>query len=179
MNTATASTTEPQVRLDSRACRALLPHRDVMALLDGVHWYRPNSRHILGFKRVATNEFTARGYFPQQPMFPPTMVIEVLAQTCGIVMNMERLRDQDGVDLLRLEEPDYISKLPPIPLSVLADSNIKQLTQVFPGDTLDLEAKITIQRHEFRYFQVQASVAGTPVAKGTILLSYPNYLGFE
>jgi 3-hydroxyacyl-[acyl-carrier-protein] dehydratase len=175
----TLETTEPQVKLDARACRALLPHRDVMALLDGVKWYRPQSRHLLGYKRIATSEFACRGYFPRQPMFPPTLVIEVLAQTCGIMMNMERLRDQSGVDLLRLEDPSYITNLPPIPLSVLADSTIKQHTQVFPGDTLELEVKLTIQRQEFRYFNVSARTDGNLVANGSILLSYPNYLDFE
>lgn len=175
----TIEVTEAQIKLDARACRALLPHRDVMALLDGVHWYRPQSRHLMGFKRVATSEFACRGYFPRQPMFPPTLVIEVLAQTCGIMMNMERLRDQQGIDLLRLEDPAYVAQLPPIPLSVLADSNIKQHAQVFPGDTLQLEAKIAIQRQEFRYFKVAARVDDLLIADGTILLSYPNYLDFE
>ncbi len=173
------TTTSPSVSLDARACRALLPHRDVMALLDGVKWYRPLERHLVGFKRIATNEFTVRGYQPRQPMFPPTMIIEVLAQTCGIMMNMERLRDQQGVDLLRLEDPAYVAALPPIPLSVLAESTIKQHHQVFPGDTLELEAKITLQRHEFRYFKCAARVADEVVADGTILLSYPQYLDFE
>ncbi len=167
------------VRLDAAACRKLLPHRDVMALLDGVSWYSPSDRHLLGFKRVATNEFTVRGYCPRQPMFPPTLVIEVLAQASGIMMNMERMRDRQGVDLLRLEEPEYLAQIPPIPLSVLADSTIKQHAQVFPGDTLELETKITLQRQDFRYFKVAARVGDTLVADGSILLSYPNYLDFE
>lgn len=179
MTTTMDTNKKTSVALNAEAIRRLLPHRDVMAMLDGVAQYTPDERHLLGFKRIATNEFTVRGYCPRQPMFPPTLIIETLAQACGIVMNMERLRDLQGVDLLRLEEPEYIEQLPPIPLSVLADSSIKQHAQVFPGDTLQLETKITIQRQDFRYFTAIARVNDTVVADGTILLSYPNYLEFE
>lgn len=173
--------TEPlaAIKLDSAGCRALLPHRDTMALLDGVSWYAPEARQLRGYKRIATSEFSVRGHFPQMPIFPPVFVIEVLAQACGIMMNMERMRDQDGVDLLRLEDPSYRAQLPPIPLSVLAESTIKQFARVFPGDTLEVDVRIAVQRQEFRYFKVAASVGDQQVAEGSILLSYPNYLDFE
>lgn len=179
MNNLAVTESKTSVSLNAAGCRALLPHRDVMALLDGVSWYTPAARHLMGYKRIATNEFAVRGHFPRMPMFPPTLVIEVLAQTCGIMMNMERMRDDHGVDLLRLDEPAYLAQLPPIPLSVLAESTIKQYAQAFPGDTLELEAKIAIQRQEFRYFKVAARVGETLIADGSILLSYPNYLDFE
>ena len=169
-------TLDQYVSLDSAACRDLLPHRDVMAMIDGVSWYRPAQRHLKAFKRVATNEFSVRGYCPRQPMFPPTLVIECLAQACGIMMNMERMCEESKVDPIRLDDPGYRLTLPPIPLSVLADSTIKQHARVYPGDTIDLDVRIVMQRHEFRYFKVSASVDDLQVADGTILLSYPTYL---
>jgi 3-hydroxyacyl-[acyl-carrier-protein] dehydratase len=168
--------TKKSVKLNAAACRGLLPHRDVMAMIDGVSWYAPAERHLRAYKRVATSEFAVRGHFPRMPMFPPTLVIEALAQASGIMMNMERMRDHSGVELLRLDEPDYLARLPPIPLSVLAESNIKHHSCVLPGDTLELEAKIAAQRQEFRYFKVVARVAERLVAEGTILLSFPSYM---
>ncbi len=171
--------TKNSVTLDAAACRALLPHRDVMAFIDGVTWYRPQERHLQAFKRVATSEFAIRGHFPQKPMFPPCFVIEALAQASGIMMNMERMRDDNGVVLLQLDDPAYLAQTPPIPLSVLAESTIKQHGIAYPGDTLTLEAKIVMQRKEFRYFKVAARVGDHLIADGTILLSYPEYMDFD
>ncbi|HBE69792.1 MAG TPA: hypothetical protein DDW52_16730 [Planctomycetaceae bacterium] len=166
----------PTICLSAAACRKLLPHRDVMAFIDSVPMYCPESRQLTAIKRIATSEFSVRGHFPRKPMFPPTFVIEALAQACGIMMNMERMRDQSQVELLRLEDPEYLSRIPPIPLSVLAESNVKQRSIALPGDTLTLEAEITLQRQEFRYFKVAAMVGARQIADGTILLSYPDYM---
>lgn len=170
------ATESPTICLNAAACRKLLPHRDVMAFIDGVPQYTPEARKLTAFKRIATSEFSVRGHFPRKPMFPPAFVIEALAQACGIMMNMERMRDQSGVELLRLEDPAYLAQIPPIPLSVLAESSIKQHSIALPGDTLTLEAQITLQRQEFRYFKVAALVGGRKIADGTILLSYPDYM---
>jgi 3-hydroxyacyl-[acyl-carrier-protein] dehydratase len=173
-------TTEKRfVRIDSHGCRCLLPHRDVMALIDGVSVYTPEDRSLRAFKRIATNEFVLRGHFPRQPIFPASLVIEALAQACGIMMNMERMRDDHQVDLYRLDDRAYLETLPPIPLSVLADSSIKQYRQAYPGDTLGLEVKIAMQRHDFRYFKVAAKVEDLTIADGSILLSYPQYFNFD
>ncbi len=163
------------IKLDSHAVRCLLPHRDVMALIDGVSQYEPTERRIIAFKRVANNEYATQGYFPQQPMFPPTLVVEALAQASGLMMNMERL-EKEGVVLERLEDRSYLATLPEIPLSVLAESHIRQRALVFPGDTIFLEAKVAMQRAEFRYFKVEARTERGVVAAGNILLSYPSYM---
>lgn len=164
-----------KITLDSRACRALLPHRDVMALIDGVQEFTPENRRLVALKRVPTSEFTIRGYFPRKPMFPPTMIIEALAQASGLMMNVEKLVELNDLDVYRLEEPEYVAQLPEIPLSVLAESAVKQHGPVFPGDTVKLETRIAIQRNEFRYFEVAARVNDFIVADGSLLLSYPNY----
>ena len=164
------------VRIDAQGCRCLLPHRDCMALIDGVETYSPAARHLIAFKRIATNEFAVRGHFPRMPMFPPALVIEVLAQACGLMMNVERLVETHSIDPLRLDDPAYLQQLPEIPLSVLAESHIKQYAQALPGDTLIADCKLVLSRQDFRYFKVTARVDDVVIADGNILLSYPNYL---
>lgn len=163
------------VSLNSAGCRALLPHRDVMALIDGVTEYEPSERKLTAFKRVPTSEFSSRGYYPRKPMFPPSMVIEALAQASGLMMNVEKLVELHSIDPMQLDQPEYLAQLPEIPLSVLAESDIKQHTQVYPGDTIHLDTRIALQRKEFRYFKVAARVGETVVASGSLLLSYPAY----
>ena len=171
----TINTEQSIISLNSAGCRALLPHRDVMALIDGVTEYEPNERKLRAFKRVPTSEFSTRGYFPRKPMFPPTMIVEALAQASGLMMNIEKLVELHSIDVMRLDQPEYLAQLPEIPLSVLAESDVKQHMQVFPGDTLRLDTKIALQRKEFRYFKISAQVGETVVATGSLLLSYPAY----
>ncbi len=167
--------TKDYITLDAHAVRCLLPHRDVMALIDGVKEYYPQQRKIIAFKRVPMNEFAMQGYLPDSPMFPGTLVIEALAQTSGLMMNVERL-EKEGVVVERLEEREYLSSLPEIPLSVLAESHIRQVSVATPGDTIFLQATVAMQRAEFRYFKVEARTDCNLIATGTILLSYPTYM---
>lgn len=162
------------IQLDSDAIRKLLPHRDVMALLDRIDHYEPSKRQIVAIKRVPMNEFSMQnlgGWL----YFPPTLLVECLAQTCGIMMNMEGL-ERLGVDLQRLPDRAYRSTIPDVPLSVLAESHVKHESYAVPGDSISLQCKVTLQRGEFRYFEVKASVGDRQLSKGTILLSYPPYM---
>lgn len=163
------------IRLDAVAMRKLLPHRHVMALLDSVEQYQPHVRRIRACKLVSSTEFALQGYLPRLPMFPPTLIVEALAQTCGIMMNMEKMQ-VEGIDLFRLQDRDYLLALPEVPLSVLAESHVRQHSIVEPGQTIRLDAHVALQRGEFRYFKVAASVDSRAIASGTILLSYPTYM---
>jgi 3-hydroxymyristoyl/3-hydroxydecanoyl-(acyl carrier protein) dehydratase len=108
-------------------------------------------------------------------MFPGTLVVEALAQASGLMMNIERL-EKEGVIVPKLEEKETLASLPEIPLSVLAESHIKQHSLASPGETIFLQAAVAMQRAEFRYFKVEARTDSRIVATGTILLSYPHYM---
>ena len=165
----------PSIQLDSDAIRRLLPHRDVMALLDRIDDYHPESRTIVAVKQVPMNEFSVQGMRPGSLYFPPTLLTECLAQTSGIMMNMEGLQ-RLGVELRNLPDRAYRQTIPEVPLSVLAESHIKHEYLAQPGDTIYLHSKVAMQRAEFRYFQVSARTTDRALAKGTILLSYPSYM---
>lgn len=163
------------IALDADAIRKLLPHRDVMALLDRIHAYVPEQRTIIGIKRVPMNEFSIQSFGVHGLYFPPSLLIECLAQTCGIMMNMEGL-ERLGVVLRQLPDVTYRATIPEVPLSVLAESHIKHESYARPGESIFLHSKVAMQRAEFRYFQVLARTQDRELAKGTILLSYPSYM---
>lgn len=163
------------VELDADAIRKLLPHRDVMALLDRIKEYYPEQRVITAIKRIPMNEFSVQGCAPGRLYFPPTLLTECLAQTCGIMMNMEGLQ-KVGVNLRLLPDKSYRATIPDVPLSVLAESHIKHEFYAVPGDTILLQSKVAMQRGEFRYFHVTALTSSHVLARGTILLSYPPYM---
>src|SRR4051812_42501230 len=115
------STAAPPPRVlsfDSRTVRAMLPHRKHMALLDRVESYSSQQRMLVGVKEVAQNEPVFEGHFPDDPVFPGPLIIEALAQGCGVMMNIEYMMG-NGVRLDRLADRDFLASVPPLPLTVL------------------------------------------------------------
>ena len=146
-----------------------------MALLDGVDHYWPEQRKLIAKKHVPMNEFSVQANEEGQPHFPPTLVVESLAQTCGIMMNMEALI-RSGGDVWRFSDSEYRISLPEVELSVLAESQIKHHGYARPGDTIKLSAEVSLQRKEMHYFKVSANIADTEISSGSIMLSYPTYM---
>jgi 3-hydroxyacyl-[acyl-carrier-protein] dehydratase len=144
-----------------------------MALLDRVECYFPAERRLLATKSVAQSEALLQNRTADDPVFPPVLIIESLAQACGMLMNLEYLRNQ-GVPVDRLHGAGRAEDVY-IPMSVLADSQVRQLRPVRPGDRLALEARITFRRDDMYAFRVAAAVEAQAVAEGEIKLAYPSY----
>ena len=175
LQTKNAEAKSKSISLDVSAVARFLPHRDVMALLDGIGEYWPDERKLWAQKHVPQSEYAVQGYLPSAPVFPPTLVVESLAQTCGIMMNMEALVRAGG-DVWQFANPDYRETLPEVELSVLAESDVKHNSYAVAGDTIKLNAKVSMQRKEFHFFKVSAEVRDQEISSGTILLSYPTYM---
>ena len=61
-----------------------LPHRYPMLLVDRVLECAPGER-LVGLKNVSANEQFFVGHFPEHPVMPGVLVVEALAQCCGIL----------------------------------------------------------------------------------------------
>ena len=160
--------------LDCQLVRYFMPHRYPMTLLDRALAYHMEEQRVVGVKNVAHNEPLVQGHFPDHPVFPGALLIEAMAQACGLLMNLEYAR-QRGAELWRLHEPGFLEEMPEIPMTVLVDSKVTQLNVARSGDQILLESRITVQHGEMCYFQVQARVGETPLAEGEIMLAYPPY----
>jgi 3-hydroxyacyl-[acyl-carrier-protein] dehydratase len=157
---------------DHRVVRRILPHRGAMLLLDRVTSYAPTERSVIGVKTISQGDPLAQAYLPGRAVFPPVLVVEALAQTCGFMMNLEYLA-RCGFDLSRLElarDGDLH-----VPHSVLADSKVRHRSLAASGEEVKLTARILLQRREMYLFRVQAMVAGREVAGGDITLAYPTF----
>ncbi|MDE1922888.1 MAG: 3-hydroxyacyl-ACP dehydratase FabZ [Gammaproteobacteria bacterium] len=75
--------TEP-LKLDIEAIMRQLPHRYPFLLVDRVLECVPGER-ILALKNVTFNEPYFPGHFPHRPVMPGVILIEALAQACGIL----------------------------------------------------------------------------------------------
>jgi 3-hydroxyacyl-[acyl-carrier-protein] dehydratase len=128
----------------------------------------------VGIKEVTQNEPVLQGHFPDEPVFPGPLVIEALAQSCGLLVNLAHALKHGGrAD--RLSDPAYLATVPPAPHTVLVESKIRLGRWVRPGEVLRLECHLALERKDICYFKVRAVVDGAEVAAGEILLARPDY----
>lgn len=125
---------------DINAIKARLPHRPPFLLVDRVFHIEENA--IGGIKNVSMNEPFFVGHFPDEPVMPGVLIIEALAQCCGILV------------LSKVEDPELYSTY------FLKADNVRWKRKVVPGDTLQLECHIVDMRRGICTAECKAFVAG-------------------
>lgn len=114
-----------KVNMDINEIKKYLPHRYPFLLVDKI--IEMEEKRIVGIKNVTVNEPFFQGHFPQHPVMPGVLIIEALAQTCGV---------------LALKREENRGKL----AYFASITNAKFKKPVFPGDTLTLEVDVTKYR---------------------------------
>jgi len=147
--------TEPSAAaapLDVRDIAAMLPHRYPFLLVDRVLDYTPGQR-LRALKNVTINEPFFQGHFPGQPVMPGVLIIESLAQACGLLVQVSRKHDASVTALYYLVKVDKA-----------------KFTQIVgPGDQLLLEVELKRMIRSMGLFHCRASVAGKPVAEAELM----------
>lgn len=161
--------------LEAKDLLRFMPHRYPMALLDRVEAFWPDDNRVIAIKHVSLGEPLLQDHYRGRPIFPAPLIIEALAQASGLVMNLNHLRRKQGIHLAQLMEPAGQSTRVYVPMSVLAESKVRQRRLVFPGSVLRLESHQVLSREQVCFFKVHASVEGEEVANGELLLAYPPY----
>jgi len=139
-----------KVNMDINEIKKYLPHRYPFLLVDKI--IDLEEMKITGIKNVTANEPFFEGHFPEHPIMPGVLIIEALAQTCGV---------------LALKRKENLGKL----AYFLAINNAKFRKPVFPGDTLTLEIEVTKHRGKMVQTRAVAKVAEVVVAEADLLFS--------
>jgi 3-hydroxyacyl-[acyl-carrier-protein] dehydratase len=142
------------VSLDSRQVMLLLPHRYPFLLVDRViSLERGNYIHCV--KNVAITESYFQGHFPNRPLMPGVLIMEALAQACGILtLESERMILQPGspfyfvgIDKGRFRKP------------------------VMAGDQIILKANVPRSLKGIWKFETRAEVDGKEVASAQMMIA--------
>jgi 3-hydroxyacyl-[acyl-carrier-protein] dehydratase len=140
--------------MDIDAVRKQLPHRYPFLMVDRVLTCEPG-KTIRALKNVTVNEPFFSGHFPHRPVMPGVMILEALAQTCGILafrtVNIVPNEDSKfyfvGIDDARFRRP------------------------VMPGDQIILEATLLRAIRGIWKFATTATVDGFEVCSATMMVA--------
>lgn len=132
--------------------KRVLPHRYPFLLIDRVVELEDGKR-CRAIKNVTGNEDFFQGHFPGLPVMPGVLIVEAMAQTCGIAA-FSLVEDSEnqwplfaGIDKARFKKP------------------------VVPGDQLVIEAEYLSHRLSLWSFKVKATVDGNLVAQADIRIA--------
>jgi len=142
--------------IETNQIKELLPHRYPFLLVDRVISYSLDPEKVLtAIKNVTANEPFFAGHFPQNPVMPGVLLLEAMAQACGILANVALATSQDGAALY------YLAKI----------DKAKFNRKVVPGDQLVMVVKQTRLMRGMGKYECRAMVNDERTASCEILCS--------
>jgi 3-hydroxyacyl-[acyl-carrier-protein] dehydratase len=129
-----------------------LPHRYPFLMVDRVLSCTAGDS-LSAIKNVSINEPFFQGHFPQRPVMPGVLLIEALAQACGLLAFETEGEWPEGNKIFYLVGADKVRFKRPVE----------------PGDQLRMDVSILRRKRGIWVFQARASVDEFVVAEGEVL----------
>jgi 3-hydroxyacyl-[acyl-carrier-protein] dehydratase len=137
--------------IDIEGIAALLPHRYPFLLIDRVIAFEP--KKLVALKNVSGNEEFFQGHFPGHPVMPGVLIIESMAQACGMLVKLSAAPERQHTGVFYLVKVD--------------DARFNRI--VVPGDQLRLEVEQKRSMRNMSLFKCQAKVDGEVAAEAELL----------
>jgi len=138
--------------IDIESITAMLPHRYPFLMIDRVVAFEHGKR-LAAIKNVTINEPFFQGHFPGHPVMPGVLIIEALAQACGVLIKLSIPHDPDVPVIFYLVKVDK--------------ARFNRI--VVPGDQLTLEVEHKRTMRNMSLFWCQAFVEGKVAAEAEML----------
>jgi len=133
----------------------ILPHRFPFLFVDKVIDYK-EGENLRAVKNVSYNDYFFMGHFPQRPVMPGVLIVEALAQACGLLLYLSYGEGKDPNSFMA-----YLAGI----------NNFKFRRNVLPGDILILEVKIKQTLRNIYKLDARAFVDDKLVAEGEITIA--------
>lgn len=142
--------------IESAEIEKILPHRYPFLLLDRVLSYTMEPEITLkAIKNVTKNEPFFTGHFPGNPVMPGVLILESMAQACGVLAYLAMATAGQAGGTYYLVKVD----------------NARFTRKVIPGDQLVIEVKQTRLMRGMGKYEAIASVNGTRTTSCELMCS--------
>tara|TARA_B100000214_G_C23749480_1_gene527013 strand:- start:107 stop:544 length:438 start_codon:yes stop_codon:yes gene_type:complete len=137
--------------MNAEEIKKLLPHREPFLFIDKV--IDISMERIIAERFISSEESFFKGHFPNFPIMPGVIIVEAMAQTCGILGSyiMQQAASEKSVYLLCGVEKVRFRK------------------KVMPGDTLKFETNLVANKRKIWKFYSKAFRGDELVCSAEIL----------
>ncbi len=132
----------------------LLPHRYPLLLVDRVLEWK-SFESIRAVKNVTANEPHFQGHFPGHPIMPGVLVVEAMAQACGILVVLSLGGEEAAGSRMYL--------------AGITKARFKR--PVVPGDALELDVKMGRRLRNMSRVEGRATVGGDLACSAELLVA--------
>ena len=150
--------TNPMIEtpIESAEIEKILPHRYPFLLIDRVISYALEPEITLtAIKNVTINEPFFAGHFPENPVMPGVLILESMAQACGVLAHVALATQGNAGGIYYLVKID----------------NARFTRKVVPGDQLVLEVTQKRLLRGMGKYEARATVNGERTASCEIMCS--------